>query len=210
MQALVPAALSGCDQLCVNGDPRWLARWPDFTAGKYGIDAGYSHGLSPVAGEPFSKIDPPLQDYTAFRFDPKKWAPREWNKPQKAVLHVFQARGWGNMQWRLAGVDREKNLLQLGEGGWQIGTLWDDKRANIVSPSSRFYVENVFEELDAPGEWYFDAGSRTVFYRPGEGEKMEAAEVVARMVDNGLEADKKELELVTAYMIETFVKKASK
>jgi hypothetical protein len=26
----------------------------------------------------------------------------------QAVLHVFQSKGWGNMQWRLTGIDPDK------------------------------------------------------------------------------------------------------
>jgi hypothetical protein len=36
-----------------------LERWPDFKTGAHGVDAGYSKGLAPVAGVPFSKVDPP-------------------------------------------------------------------------------------------------------------------------------------------------------
>jgi hypothetical protein len=48
-----------------------------------------------------------------------------------------------------------------------------------VSPDSKFYVENVFEELDAPGEWFFDGDWRTLFYHPAGGEDMGSAAVVA-------------------------------
>ncbi len=30
-------------------------------------------------------------------------------------------------------------------------------------------VENVFEELDAPGEWFHDASRRTLYYDPAPG-----------------------------------------
>jgi hypothetical protein len=179
LKAAVPDDCPAIDQLFVGGQRRWLARWPDFKVGDHGVDAGYSKGLTPVAGVPFSKVDPPLQDYAAFRFDKDQFTPRIWKNPGQAILHIFQSKGWGNMQWRLTGIDHDKQLLQLGEGGWQIGTLWEDRRANIVSRNSKFYIENVFEELDAPGEWYFDEDSRTLFYRPVDGEKMGEAEVVA-------------------------------
>ena len=179
LKAVVPEDSLAIDQLFVAGQRRWLARWPDFKAGKYGVDAGYSKGLTPVAGVPFSKVDPPLQDYAALHFDKDQFTPRLWKNPGQAVLHVFQSKGWGNMQWRVTGINHDKQLLQLGEGGWQIGTLWENQRANIVSPNSKFYIENVLEELDAPGEWYFAEDSRTLFYRPTAGEKMGEAEVVA-------------------------------
>lgn len=33
---------------------------------------------------------------------------------------------------------------------------------------SRFFVENVFEELDAPGEWYLDVRQSVLYFKPGE------------------------------------------
>ena len=46
-------------------------------------------------------------------------------------------------------------------------------------PSRPYYFENAPEFLDAPGEWYLDAETRQVFYRPRAGEDMSVADVVA-------------------------------
>ena len=43
----------------------------------------------------------------------------------------------------------------------------------------RYYVENVREALDAPGEWYLDRKTGVLLYWPREGEDMAKAEVVA-------------------------------
>jgi hypothetical protein len=42
-----------------------------------------------------------------------------------------------------------------------------------------YYFENAMEFLDQPGEWYLNAGTNTVFYRPRAGEDMTTATVVA-------------------------------
>ena len=45
-------------------------------------------------------------------------------------------------------------------GGWQGGRGWQlNGTDGSVSPNPPFYVENIFEELDAPSEWYFDAST---------------------------------------------------
>lgn len=31
-------------------------------------------------------------------------------------------------------------------------------------PGSDWYIENVLQELDAPGEWFYDAGSKMIYY----------------------------------------------
>jgi len=167
------------DQLFINGQRRHVARWPNFREGDYGVDTGYSKGLTPVAGAPVSQVTPPLQNCAGFAFDPNRFTARKWAQPEGTMLHVFQSHGWGNMQWRLAGVDYEAPLLKLGHGGWQIGTLWHQSRVNWVGPNSRYYIENVFEELDVPGEWYHDADKQVLYYMPVEGEDLTVAEVVA-------------------------------
>src|SRR4030095_16053422 len=39
------------------------------------------------------------------------------------------------------------------------------------------YVENIFEELDAPGEWYHDPKSHTLYFYPPEGMDLRSAVV---------------------------------
>lgn len=178
LRATVPPDVRGVDQLFVGGRRRPLARWPDYNVGQHGVDTGYAIGLQAVAGSPFSKTNPPLQETAAFRVPSDRFTPRAWAHSEQAVIHVFQETGWGNMQWRLAGREPD-GVLRLGTGGWQIGTLWWDRRANKVGPHSKFYVEGVIEELDADGEWYFDEASRFLYYQSAAGEAMDSVEVVA-------------------------------
>lgn len=167
------------DQLFVDGKRRPVARWPNYREGDYGVDVGYSRGLTPQAGKPTSQMIPPLEEYAGFAFDPERFTPRTWAHPERAMLHVFQSHRWGNMQWRLTAVDYENHVIRLGQGGGQIGTLWHESRANWVKPNSNYYIENVYEELDAPGEWYHDAQQHVLYYMPAEGDNLARAEVVA-------------------------------
>jgi hypothetical protein len=48
---------------------------------------------------------------------------------------------------------------------------------------ARYYVENVFEALSEPGEWYLDRPSGTLYYLPLPGETPEGTEVFAPNVD---------------------------
>ncbi len=49
------------------------------------------------------------------------------------------------------------------------------------------YIENVFELMEKPGQWYFDRRSREIFYIPLEGEEPESTEAVLPMVETLLE-----------------------
>src|SRR5690606_28621715 len=93
---------------------------------------------------------------------------RTWGHPAEAVIHIYQAHDWGNLQWRLKAIDRAQHLLWFGEGGQQMGAKWDAAPC-LVDERSRFFVENVFEELDAPGEWYLDSRAGVLYYFPPEG-----------------------------------------
>src|SRR5262249_5570049 len=48
------------------------------------------------------------------------------------------------------------------EGGWQ-----NNRRLGMHDQIR--YVENVFEELDAPGEWFLDTKTHTLFFYPPPG-----------------------------------------
>lgn len=81
-----------------------------------------------------------------------------WRDPAGAFLHALHDAHWGGMHFRVLGKTDDGRALRM-EGGWQN---------NRPSPPHRKirFVENVFEELDAPGEWFFDAKTRTLFFCP--------------------------------------------
>ena len=54
---------------------------------------------------------------------------------------------------------------------------------------ARFYVENAFELLDSPGEWYLDRKSGTLYYMPMPGEDMRKVEVLAPALESFLLVD---------------------
>ena len=67
---------------------------------------------------------------------------------------------WGDYHYLITGKDEKGNVTY--EGGWQ------NNRRMGMHPRYRM-VENVFEELDAPGEWFHDAKSRTLYFYPPPG-----------------------------------------
>ena len=46
-----------------------------------------------------------------------------------------------------------------------------------------FYLENSYDLIDAPGEWYLDEKEHTLYYKPREGESMATAHVVAPRIN---------------------------
>jgi hypothetical protein len=175
-------------QLFVNGRRQTLARFPNRDDAKPGR-SGY---VLPAGKIPDGLRDPkpgPDDDMTfsggaprGVLFNPAAFTPRRWARPEEAVIHIYQGWGWGNMQWRLKAVDYDAKALWFGEGGFQMGAKWFEDPAKIEE-ESRFFVENVFEELDAPGEWYLDARAGVLYYMPEAGADMGRALVEAPVLE---------------------------
>ena len=84
----------------------------------------------------------------------------KWKDPSGGFFHALHSGEWGSFHYQITGK-QNNGSLQI-EGGWQ------NNRPAPLHPSFRF-VENIFEELDAPGEWYYDKGnSKIYFYPPSE------------------------------------------
>lgn len=82
---------------------------------------------------------------------------RQWSHPAGGYIHALHAYEWGGFHYRITGKDSDGNLQM--EGGWQ------NNRPNKMHDAFRF-VENIFEELDAPGEWWLDKDKNLLYYYP--------------------------------------------
>ncbi len=54
-------------------------------------------------------------------------------------------------------------------------------------PGSPFYVDNIFEELDAPFEWYHDTETQTLYFKPPTGVDLSNVSVEAAVVSRIIE-----------------------
>ena len=68
---------------------------------------------------------------------------------------VFPRYNWWNNIVRIKSIDRDARTITLaGDCSYAI------------RPGDRYYVRNVLEELDAPGEWYLDKATDTLYFWP--------------------------------------------
>ncbi len=93
-----------------------------------------------------------------------------WADPRGGFVHAMHGHLWGDFHYAITGKDAEGNVTL--EGGWQ------NNRRMRMHDSIRF-VENVFEELDSPGEWFLDGKSRTLYIDPPAGVDLRSARVEA-------------------------------
>lgn len=82
---------------------------------------------------------------------------RNWTDPSGGYVHASHRHEWGGYHWIIKGKN-DKHEPEL-EGGWQNNRLMG------MHPERRF-VENIFEELDVPEEWFFDRKTNTLYFYP--------------------------------------------
>jgi hypothetical protein len=83
-----------------------------------------------------------------------------WADPAGGYIHAMHVARWGGYHYRITGKKADGTLEY--EGGWQ------NNRQMGMHARQRM-VENIFEELDAPGEWFHNAKTNTLYYMPEAG-----------------------------------------
>ena len=102
-----------------------------------------------------SKKSAAYQGFAADAFSKERAA--NWADPTGGYIHAMHRARWGGYHYRITGKDEKGEVTY--EGGWQ------NNRQMGMHKDFRM-VENIFEELDAPGEWFHDADANTLYYLP--------------------------------------------
>ncbi len=106
----------------------------------------------------YPNYNPDAQYYNGFAADAfSKERAKRWNNPVGGYIHAMHKAMWGDYHYRITGKDTAGNVTYIG--GWQ------NNRQMGMHPERR-YVENIFEEVDAPGEWYLDKKSHILYFYP--------------------------------------------
>ena len=145
-------------QLFVNGERRQRPRLPKtgyyrFTGVPADVDAGDGGWSSGPNGASFR---------------PGDLAP--WQN--LADVKVMVLRLWFEMHHRIRALEPEKSTVRFQAKCF--GSLRDEK-----GDFSRYFVENVFEALTGPGEWYLDRAAGRLYYLPRPGETPDTTEIIA-------------------------------
>jgi hypothetical protein len=158
----------------------WLPPAPHGAASEIHIqspirDGTYFPSFELGIGGPVSAFDPPESYWGLFSpaggggstyviptglqyLSDVEFANYTWKQPQTGVVHAFHCGHWGNWQFQLSDRDMEEKQLTFAYGGWQ--------EARGCKSGAEWYVENIMEELDSPGEWFYDHTTMKLYLYP--------------------------------------------
>jgi hypothetical protein len=173
-KAVVPAVKEDrwyFHQLFVNGQRRTRARTPN---------QGYLYTEGILAPFDHAKwSEPNILAKTGFLF--REGDLRRWKNPEDVLIVVYHS--WTTSIHFITALDLQERKVKLAPiSAWPIGYWWEY--------NTRYHVENLFEALDQPGEWYLDRTTGILYYWPMPGEDMAKAEVIAPVVRQTLLAFK--------------------
>ncbi len=154
----VPQARDGqwCfNSLYVNGQSRTRARHPN-----YGERVLRAEGREP-GGDPRQ----------ALRYLPGDINPN-WSNPTH--IDVVLLCSWTPTIHRVQEIIPDRRVIRFSSSHNRAVDFWER--------NFRYYMSNVFEALDQPGEWYLNRTTGTLYYLPMPGEEIETAEVVAPII----------------------------
>ena len=81
---------------------------------------------------------------------------------------------WGGNHWRILGKNPD-GTLKVEEG-------WMNNRPSGINPKLRF-VENIYEEVNAEGEWFLDRSQRQLYVRPPQAVSLDEAEIAVSGIE---------------------------
>ena len=132
-------------ELFFRDEPMQPARWPN---------EGFAKIVEVVGGAPHKIHGIPGDKIGRFTYDGDR--PRRWLGEKDLRLHGYWFWDWAEQYQQVEAIDTEKRVISLKPPyhgyGYRNGAWW--------------YAINALAELDAPGEWYLDHQTGTLYFYP--------------------------------------------
>jgi hypothetical protein len=96
-----------------------------------------------------------------------------WKSPVGGFVRAIHGNRWGSCSFIITGVNG---------GSLTLKWVGDNGRGSTVIANEQM-VENIFEELDAPGEWFYDKTAGKLYLYPPAGANLSSSFVVGGMLE---------------------------
>lgn len=163
-----------------------------YVNGKRAVRARSKEGLSSVTLDPDVSVG-------AFGMSASNVDMAEWKNIDN-IEFAFKS-GWTNPKCGVKSIQLDPNnsnqiLIEMKQPGWNNSR----NKGHSSVKSGPVFIENAYELLDEPGEWYLDkTGSiggepYTFYYKPVYGEDMETVEVVVPILEELMIVESKNID----------------
>jgi hypothetical protein len=153
-------------ELIFNGEPMTIARWPNegFTQFARIVEEG---------SRPRDGAKPGDGDFRlpVVGFDDER--PIRWLTATDAWLHGYWGKEWSDQTIQIKSISPETRTIELA----QASTYG-------VTQVHRYFIFNLLEELDQPGEWYLDRSNKKLYFYPPS--DLQTAEIVLSQLSGPL------------------------
>ena len=143
-------------ELFFNGQRMTVARWPDtgwlqIAGVPQNGDSLFNKGLD--REKRFDGV-PVGRHYGRITYEGDR--PKRWSPDNEIYLHGYWTWDWSDSFQRVKSIDTAKREITLQKPHHWYG----------YTKNQRYYVLNVLEELDSPGEWYLDRKTGLLYFWP--------------------------------------------
>ena len=162
-------------QLFLNGQRQIRARTPDFDADDpmYG---GWAFMEGPAEEGTIVSFVTQRGSIDAFKYRPGTFQ-HHWAKASEGEVVFIQGTGQRRSTVPIKSVDEKERVITLTRPGYQFDVVpWYQPKP--FRPNNPFYVTNLLEELDQPGEWCLDSEDGLLYFWPPTGSLQASDEVV--------------------------------
>lgn len=164
------------EQPVLSGGVKLTLKWEPYKDGIYKatVPVGLTTDQLFINGERqnmarYPNFDPQAQYFNGSAADAfSKERASRWADPKGGFIHAMHPALWGDYHYLITGINEKGEVTY--EGGWQ------NNRQAGMHDKLRF-VENIFEELDAPGEWFLNSKTNTLYFYPPAGLDLSKATV---------------------------------
>jgi parallel beta-helix repeat protein len=129
-------------QLFGDGNRKILARYPNYDP------------FDPIGGG-FLYVETPAEEKSKRKFIYKNGDAKEWTNLEDAEVFIYPGSNWGGGAQFVQRIERNKRIVTLSQ-----------EATNEIKSGNRYFFQNLLEELDSPGEWFFDRQGKKLYYWP--------------------------------------------
>jgi len=148
-------------ELFFRGERQTLARYPN-------LDPAH-----PVTGGLLHVADTASRSRNCFHYEEGSIPFARWGETPQAEVNIFPYNCWDHNIIRIASVDTQLSLVTLRHSV-----------AGSIHIGNRYFIQNMRQVLDAPGEWFSDYATGKLYFLTPDAAAPADGDVVVPMLEN--------------------------